>query len=115
MQTTNEAAAKALRLLGLAAKAGKLIVGTELVCTALSRGGEHAPRLVAEACDASANTHKRVTDRCAYYGVRAVRLTATAAELAHAVGKREAVVAVVGVTDEHLAAAIAAAPEEQTH
>ena len=112
MQTMNEASAKTLRLLGLAAKAGKLTIGTDLFCAALARGGEHAPRLAVEAGDSSANTHKRVTDRCAYYGVRAVRLAATAAELAHAVGKKEAAVAVVGVTDPHLAAAISAAFEE---
>ena len=108
----SDATAKALRLLGLAAKAGRLTIGTDLVCAALARGGEHAPRVVAEACDSSANTHKRVTDRCAYYGVRAVRIDATAAELAHAVGKKGAAVAVVGVSDEHLAAAIAAVLEK---
>ena len=110
----SDATAKALRLLGLAAKAGKLTVGTDLVCAALARGGEHAPRLAVEAGDSSNNTHKRVTDRCAYYGVRALRLSAAAAELAHAIGKRDAAVAVVGVSDPHLAAAIIAALEKET-
>ena len=95
---------RALRLLGLAAGAGRTVVGVPLICTALARGAKgKTPVLVLEAADSSANTHKRITDRSAYAGVRAIRLSVDCGALAHAVGKRDAAVAAVGVTEPHLA------------
>jgi ribosomal protein L7Ae-like RNA K-turn-binding protein len=98
---------KALSLLGLATRAGRTVVGVPLICTALSNGQKNkTPLLVLEACDSSPNTHKRITDRTAFYGVPSVQLTADCATLAHAVGKRDALVAAVGVTEPNLAKAI---------
>ena len=102
-----------LQLLGLCAKAGKLVVGTPLICTALSKGSKgKTPLLVVEAADSSANTHKRITDRCAYYGIRHLRISADCQTLAHRIGKGDAAVAAVGVTDAHLAEAILASANE---
>ncbi len=101
-QTDNTA--KALKLLGLAARAGRTVVGVPLICTALSRGvKDKTPLLVLQACDCSAGTHKRISNRTAYYGVRMLRIPADCATLALAVGKRDAAVAAVGVTEPHLA------------
>ncbi len=98
---------QALSLLGLAARAGRTVVGVPLICTALSRAvKDKTPLLVLYAADCSANTRKRITDRTAFYGVRAICLAADCAALAHAVGKRGAAVAAVGVTEPHLAEAI---------
>ena len=63
-----------LSMVGLAKKAGCLIVGTPQVCGALPGGGV---RLVLYSAAASGNTKKRVLDRAAYYGVRAVALDAS--------------------------------------
>lgn len=110
MDRQNNATQKALRLLGLAARAGRTVVGVPLICTALQRGAkDKTPLLVVEAADSSANTHKRITDRTAFYGVRRVRVDADCAALALAVGKRDALVAAVGVTEPHLAHEIEAA------
>ena len=49
---------------------------------------------------------KRITDRTNYYKVSLCRLQAAGHTLALAVGKRETDVAVVGVTEPHLAAAV---------
>ena len=104
---------RALRLLGLCARARKLVIGTSLICTALSKGeSKSTPVLVIEAADSSANTHKRITDRCTHYGVRAVRIEADCATLAHRIGKGEAAVAAVGITDTELAGAILASLNE---
>ena len=101
---------RVLGLLGLCARARKLVIGTALICTALSKGeSKGTPVLVIEAADSSANTHKRITDRCTHYGVRAVRIEADCATLAHRIGKGDAAVAAVGVTDAQLARAILAA------
>jgi ribosomal protein L7Ae-like RNA K-turn-binding protein len=105
---------RALRFLGLAARAGALVIGTPLICTALQRGAKNkTPLVVLVAQDASPNTQKRLSDRTAFYGVTLLPLPLTCAQLAHTVGKKEALVAAVGVTDKNLAAAIEAALTSQ--
>ncbi len=87
-----------LSALGLCTKAGKTVFGTPMVCEALRRGGRNAPVLVLEASDTSDGTHKRLGDKCSFYGVKYKRLEITGEELAHAIGKG-ASVAAVAVTD----------------
>ena len=85
MRMANE---KALLLgLGLCARARKLIFGVPMICDAMRAGGKNMPVTVFEAADTSENTHKRVTDKCAHYGVEHIRLTADGQTLAHALGK----------------------------
>lgn len=104
---------RAQRYLGLAARARALIVGTPLICAALSRAAKgKTPLVVLLAADCSANTKKRLTDRTAFYKTDLLPLPLTCAQLAHVIGKKEALVAAVGVTDENLAAAIRAALTE---
>lgn len=103
----NDREERALGLLGLAARAGRVIAGIPLICTALQKGKkEKTPVLVLLAADASQNTQKRVTDRTAYYGVPLVRLSLDCATLAQRVGKRDGAVAAVGITEPNLAQAI---------
>lgn len=95
---------RALSYIGIARKAGKLTFGTDAVCDALRRGGKNP---VFAASDISEATEKKLTDKCAFYGVKLVRLDADTSELGHAIGKTGAVAAVY-VTDEGLANAAAA-------
>jgi ribosomal protein L7Ae-like RNA K-turn-binding protein len=88
-----------LSSLGLCARAGALVFGTPMVCEALR--ATKRPYLVLEAADTSEGTHKRLTDKCTFYGVRHVRLPYSAGELAAAVGK-SATLAAVAVRDEQL-------------
>jgi ribosomal protein L7Ae-like RNA K-turn-binding protein len=98
---------KALGFLGLATRAGRVIAGVPLICTALQKGKkEKTPVLVLLAADASQNTQKRVTDRTAYYSVPLIRLSVDGATLALRVGKRDGTVAAVGITEPSLAQAI---------
>ena len=90
---------RTLLAFGICAKARKLICGTPLICESLK--GRNKPFLVAQASDASENTSKRLHDRCAFYGVRLIRLRADGETLAGAVGK-SGKVAAVAVTDEQL-------------
>ncbi len=93
---------KCIRLLGLAAKAGKLVYGTEMVCETLRTRKKIL--LVVEAADTSANTHKKITDKCEYYGVKYLRLEADMVTLGNSLGKGGT--AVVGVADPSFAAGI---------
>ena len=98
---------RALQYLGLATRAGRVVVGVPLICTALSKGAKgKTPVLVVKANDASANTAKRITDRCAHYGVPLLELACDCSTLAQRIGKGDAAVAAVGVIDESLSAAI---------
>ena len=82
-----------LSTLGLCARARALVVGTPLLCETL-RAGNGRILCVLEASDTSANTHKRLTDKCTYYRVPLHRLEADAGTLGRAVGKTGAVAAV---------------------
>ena len=91
--------AKLLSAVGLCVKAGKVIFGVPMICDALKRGEKNAPLLVLESSDNSENTHKKITDKCAYYGVRHVMLCQSGEQLAAAVGKSSHIGA-VAVTDK---------------
>ena len=91
---------KLLSMLGLCARARKLVMGTPMICEALRKGGKTPVLAVLEASDTSPNTHEKLTSKCAYYETPLYRMTATTEELAKAIGKTGAVAA-VGVTDEN--------------
>ena len=85
---------KLLFALGLCARARRITVGVPMICDAMRAGGKSAPRLVFEASDTSENTHKRLCDKCRYYGTHLVRLSADGDMLARTVGKSSAIAAV---------------------
>ena len=101
---TNQAV---LQLLGLAARARKVISGEELVVNEIRRG--HA-KLVLLASDASANTSKKLTDKCTYYNVE-LHVFGDRYDLGHATGK-EARVA-LAITDSGFAKKISSLLNEK--
>ena len=92
-------------MLGFAMRAGKVIIGTELVCTALSRRGKDAPRIVLISATASDGTRKKILNKCAFYGVKQFTLNMTGDELGHLLGKLYSP-AVVAITDDGFASEI---------
>lgn len=112
--TTAEREKKLLSTAGLAARARKALIGTELIVEGIRRG---AVVLVLEAGDTSENTHKKLSDKAAFYGVRSVRLTSDGEALAHAFGKKDGRIAAVGITDAGIVRALLkylpVSPEEQ--
>ena len=92
--------AEVLRSLGLARRAGALVCGTPMICTAL--GSVKKPMLVVAANDISEGTRKKLTDKCAYYETPLMTVDAGGEMLAAAVGK-SGFLAAVAVTDENLA------------
>ena len=83
--------------LGLCSKAGKLIYGVPMIVEAMQKGKK--VYLVIEASDTSDNTHKKITDKCSFYGVEKVRIDADGGTLGANVGK-SSVLAAVAITDE---------------
>ncbi|MGO4887739.1 YlxQ family RNA-binding protein [Anaerobacillus sp. MEB173] len=82
-----------ISLLGLAARARKLVTGEELVVKDIRKGNLN---LVLLSADASELTKKKITDKCNYYSVPC-RIVSDRATLGEAIGKGERVV--IGVTD----------------
>lgn len=85
---------KWMSLLGLANRARKLISGEELVVKEIRSG---KAKLVLLAEDASKNTEKKISDKCAYYQVPLKRVE-NRSLLGQAIGKEARVV--VAVLDE---------------
>ena len=83
--------------LGLCSKAGKLIFGVPMIIEAMQKGKKVF--LVIEAQDTSDNTHKKITDKCNFYGVKKIRLDVDGGALASYVGKSSSLAA-VAITDE---------------
>lgn len=89
-----------LRFLGLARRAGKTVHGTPLICTALAT--KKPPCLVVMSLRASANTQKKLMNKCSFYNVPLITVEVDIDALAHAVGKTGGMAA-VAVTDESFA------------
>ncbi|MGM9663494.1 MAG: L7Ae/L30e/S12e/Gadd45 family ribosomal protein [Eubacteriales bacterium] len=87
-----------LTSLGLAKRAGKLAMGTDMACDAVRSG---KAKLGVASSSSSGNTKKRIENCFSYYGVKLVYIDCTTAELGAAFGKSEA--ACVAVTDRNLA------------
>ncbi|GAE29289.1 YlxQ family RNA-binding protein [Alkalihalobacillus hemicellulosilyticus] len=83
--------AKWLSLLGLAARARKLVTGEELVLTEVRRS---SAKLVLVAQDGSDQTKKRIMNKCEYYNIP-IRLVSNRVELGQSIGKPERVVVAV--------------------
>ncbi len=89
-------------MLGLARRAGKLIVGTDQVCTAMAKTGEDRVRLVLVSYTASNLTKKKMTVKSAFYDIPIREVMIDTQELGRLLGKATTP-AVVAVTDEHFA------------
>lgn len=86
-----------LRMLGLAARSRRLVAGTDAVITAVRR--KPGPHIVVAAGDISERTKKQLTDKCAFYEVPLIILGVSRAELAAAIGKKNAQCSACAVTD----------------
>lgn len=89
-----------LRMLGLARRAGKVVLGTPLSLQALHKG---RARLLIVCEEASAQTKKKMHTQAAFYRVPLIVLPLPTAEFSHLLGKQAPVVS-VAVTDDGFAA-----------
>ena len=93
---------RALSMIGLAKKAGRLVSGAPIVIDAVRSGKVY---LVVYAKKASENSVKRITDKAKSYETAALPLDVLPEELGHSIGKVGAVSA-VGITDAGFSEAI---------
>jgi len=88
-------------MIGFAMRAGKVLIGTELVCrtAAKARG---TIKLVLIADNASEGTKKKITNKCEFYRLKPVQINLSTDELGALLGKTYSP-AVIGITDEGFA------------
>ena len=101
---------KFLFMLGLCRKAGKLIIGTDLVTKSLPSKKAY---LVIYTSDASSNTEKKVTDKCKYYGTECIKAPFDSFEVSSAIGK-DGAICTLGITDLNLASQLKALAMENS-
>ncbi len=89
-------------MLGLARRAGKVIIGTELICRAMPKRGADSVRLVIISDEASDATRKKLTVKSDFYGIEYIEVNIGTEELGRLLGKTYAPVA-IAVTDENFA------------
>lgn len=110
-----------LRMVGLCRKAGRTVIGTDMVCEHLraqskkrgdgnNKNAGETEILVLEGADTSENTHKKISDKCIYYNVKHIRLNSSCSALGKAVGKSQT--AVVAIADASLCRAVLRCLEE---
>ena len=97
-----------LGMLGFAMRAGKLCIGTPLVCKALGAKDFGGVRLVLLSCGASEGTKKKVRCKCEFYGVGLWEIPLEPEALGRLLGKMYAPAA-IGVCDDGFAREIDAA------
>lgn len=83
-------------MLGFATRAGKIIVGTDLVCRAMPSG---KVKLVVISDGASDSTKKKLTVKSEFYGIKSLIADIDTEELGRIVGKSSSTAA-VAVTEE---------------
>ena len=94
-------------MLGFAQRAGKLVIGTELICRAMLKGNI---KLVVVAKDASAATKKKLFVKSSFYNISAIEVDMDTDSLGELLGKTYSPAA-VAVTDDGFAKEIKKATE----
>ena len=89
-------------MLGFAMRAGKITVGTELVCSSMARDGKDRPRIVLVSHSASDGTKKKIFTKCEFYGIDCFEIKLDSDVLGRLLGKLYAP-ATVAITDDGFA------------
>lgn len=98
----NNVISRALGMLGLAMKAGKVVIGTEQVIAYLKK---NKLKLVLLSGSSSEGTKKKIIYKCEFYHTPVSVLAIETDELGRLLGKTYTP-AVVGITDENFSSAI---------
>lgn len=100
---------RVLGMLGLAMKAGKVVIGTEQVIAFLQK---KKLKLVLLSSGSSDGTKKKISSKCEFYDIRLLELPIQTDELGELLGKTYTP-AVVGITDENFSKAISKIFDEE--
>ncbi len=99
LKTENNENKRLAGMLGFAMRAGKLTVGTDLVCKMIAKGNA---KLIVISEGASAGTKKKLMTKSEFYKIPFIEVKVDTERLAEILGK-EHLVAAVAVNDERFA------------
>ena len=89
-------------MLGFAMRAGKVVIGTEPVCSAMTERASKRARLVLISRTASQGTKDKILHKAEFYGVEAAVINMDSDELGSLLGKLYAP-AVIAIIDDRFA------------
>jgi ribosomal protein L7Ae-like RNA K-turn-binding protein len=104
-----DATTRLFGMLGFAMRAGKVVIGTDIVCRTLPKA--RRIKIVLVSAGASESTKNKVIGKCGFYSVESRIIDLDTAELGRLLGKTYAP-AVIGITDERFASEIRSALTE---
>ena len=102
MKVENKSDIRLRGMLGFAMRAGRVIIGTELVCSAMAKNGKDRPRVILLSHSASEGTKKKISTKAEFYGVDCFEINIDADERGRLLGKRYAP-ATLAITDDGFA------------
>ena len=100
-------------MLGFAMRAGKVVIGTDLVIGAIRAKGNGKARLVLISKGASEQTRNKISFKCEYYKVQAILVDLTPDELGQTLGKKSSPVT-AAIIDDNFAREISAAHAQKS-
>ena len=98
-------------MLGFAMRAGKVVVGTDLVIGTMRAGGKGKARLVLISDGASESTKKKIGFKAEFYKVNTIEIPLSPEQLGLTLGKQSAPVC-CAITDDNFAVEITKALAE---
>ena len=90
-----------LGMIGFCMRAGKVIIGTDMVCRAMA-SKKSAPKLVLVSAYASDGTKKKISNKCEFYRIKTVQINMSTDDIGSLLGKTYSP-AVIGIADEGFA------------
>ncbi len=101
-------------MLGFAMRAGKVVIGTDLVCRSMSKSGKDRARLILLSDGASDGAKKKISRKAEFYGIDLTTVYLSPEELGRLLGKTTTPVT-VAITDDGFAREICLAVEACEH
>ncbi len=101
----NKSKSRLVGMIGFAMRAGKVVIGTDLVCASMSWSGAKRARLVLLTSDSSEGTKRKIRNKCEFYGVDMRVINIDGDKLGQLLGKTYAP-AVIAISDDRFAVEI---------
>ena len=98
----NKSKSRLVGMIGFAMRAGKVVIGTDLVCASMSKSGAKRARLVLLSSTASEGTKKKIRCKCEFYGVELREIDIDGDRLGQMLGKTFSP-AVIAISDDRFA------------
>lgn len=99
-KATHEVTERFLRMLGLARKAGKTVLGTEVICEQMRV--KKKPVLILVSTDASEGTRRRLSHKSSFYSIPCLTVNVASEVLGRLLGTARPLVS-VGILDDGFA------------